>query len=209
MICWCRAVRGACSEVASQAFKVKPSIRVFNNPGLGAMGFGVPAAIGGCVASDRKRTVCIDGDGGFQMNIQELETIKRLNLPIKFFVLNNEGYASIRATQQAYFEGRFVASSVSSGLTLPDSLKIAEAYGIAGMQIPDHSNLREQVRQVLRQDGPVVCDVIISPNQVTSPRLSSMQKEDGSMVSRPLEDLWPFLDREEFLSNMIIPPLDE
>ncbi|MFC1952554.1 thiamine pyrophosphate-binding protein [Chloroflexota bacterium] len=200
---------GACAEVTMQAFRVKSGVRVFNNPGLGAMGFGVPAAIGGCVASGGKRTVCIDGDGGFQMNIQELETIKRLDLPIKFFVLNNEGYASIKATQQAYFEGRFVASGKSSGLSLPDSLKIAEAYGIQGVRIPDQSCIRDQVREVLQAEGPVICEVVISPNQITAPRLSSMQKEDGSMVSKPLEDLWPFLEREEFLRNMIIPQVEE
>ena len=200
---------GACSEVTMQAFRVKQGMRIFNNPGLGPMGLGIPASIGACLASGRKRTVCIDGDGGFQLNIQELETVKRLNLPIKFFVLNNQGYASIRATQQSYFEGRLVASSPSSGLTLPDTLKIAAAYGLPTAQIQDHSHLRERVHQVLEQDGPVVCDVIVSPNQVTAPRLSSTQRADGTMVSKPLEDLWPFLDREEFLANMIIPPLSE
>ncbi|MBT4512990.1 MAG: thiamine pyrophosphate-binding protein [Chloroflexi bacterium] len=200
---------GACSEVTMQAFRVKPGMRVLNNPGLGAMGYGLPASIGACLGSGRKRTICVVGDGGFQLNIQELETIKRLNLPIKVFVLNNEGYASIRATQQSHFEGRFVASSVSSGLTLPDSLKIASAYGLASAQILNHSHITEHVRQVLEQDGPVVCDVMISPNQSTSPRLSSMQGANGTMVSKPLEDLWPFLDRKEFLANMIIPPLDE
>ena len=200
---------GACSELTMQAIRVKPGMRIFNSQGLGAMGFGIPASIGGCVASGRKRTVCIDGDGGFQLNIQELETVKRLNLPIKFFVLNNDGYASIRATQRNYFDGRYVGSSPESGLTLPDTLKIASAYGLSTMQIEDHRHIRERVRQVLEQDGPVVCDVKISPNQVTAPRLSSMQRADGSMVSKPLEDLWPFLEREEFLANMVIPPLDE
>jgi acetolactate synthase-1/2/3 large subunit len=200
---------GGCSEITMQAFRVKPGVRVFNCPGLGAMGFGTPASIGGCLASGRKRTVCIDGDGGFQLNSQELETIKRLNLPIKIFVLNNQGYASIRATQRSYFEGRLVASSPSSGLTLPDTLKIAAAYGLSTVQIQDHSHIRERVRQVLEQDGPVVCEVMISPHQVTAPRLSSMQREDGTIVSKPLEDLWPFLNREEFQANMLIPTLDE
>lgn len=200
---------GACAEVTMQALRIKSGMRVFNNPGLGSMGFGIPASIGGCVASGRKRTICIDGDGGFQLNIQELETVKRLNLPIKFFVLNNEGYGSIRATQQAHFKGHFVASSKSSGLTLPETIKIASAYGLAAAQIKDQSNIKEIVHQVLYQPGPVICEVIISPNQITAPRLSSVQKANGSMVSRPLEDLWPFLSREEFFANMVIPPLDE
>jgi acetolactate synthase-1/2/3 large subunit len=200
---------GACSELTMQAIRVKQGMRIFNSQGLGAMGFGIPASIGGCLASGRRRTVCVDGDGGFQLNIQELETVRRLNLPIKFFVLNNDGYASIRATQRTYFAGHYVGSSASSGLTLPNTLKIASAYGLSTMQMDDHRHIRERVREVLEKDGPVVCDVKVSPNQVTAPRLSSIQRADGSMVSKPLEDLWPFLDREEFLTNMIIPPLEE
>lgn len=195
---------GACSEITMQAFRVKQGMRIFNSQGLGAMGFGIPASIGGCLASGRKRTICIDGDGGFQLNIQELETVKRLNLPIKFFILNNGGYASIQATQRTHFAGHYVGSSASSGLTFPDTLKIASAYGLPTMQIQDHSHIKERVGEVLEQEGPMICDVKISPNQFTAPRLSSMQKADGSMVSKPLEDLWPFLDREEFKRNMVI-----
>jgi acetolactate synthase-1/2/3 large subunit len=143
------------------------------------------------------------------MNIQELETVKRLNLPIKFFVLNNNGYASIRNTQNNYFQGRLVASDPSSGLTLPDPLKVAEAFGIATAKIVNHSNIGQQVRDVLELDGAVVCEVIVSPNQFTAPRVTSMQRADGTMVSKPLEDMWPFLDREEFLANMIVTPLKE
>jgi acetolactate synthase-1/2/3 large subunit len=200
---------GACSERTMQAFKVKQGMRIFNSEGLGAMGFGIPASIGGCLASCGRRTVCIDGDGGFQLNIQDLETIRRLNLPIKIFVLNNQGYASIRATQRNYFGGHFVASGPSSGLTLPDTLKIASAYGIPATKLENHSGIQQKVREVLRSHGPVVCDVVVSPDDVTAPRVSSRQKADGSMVSTLLEDLWPFLDREEFLSNMIIPPLSK
>ncbi len=200
---------GACSERTLQAFKVKEGMRILNSPGLGAMGFGVPASIGACIASGKRRTVCIDGDGGLSMNIQELETVRRLNLPIKFFVLNNQGYASIRATQRSYFEGRYVASSQSSGLSLPDTLKVAEAYGLPVARIQDHTNIRQKVREVLQLTGPVVCDVMVSQDQETMPRLSSIQRADGSMVSKPLEDLWPFLDREELISNMLIPPLED
>ena len=200
---------GACSEVTLQAWRSRPGVRVFNTPGLGAMGFGVPASLGGCLAAGRARTVCIDGDGGFHMNSQELETIRRLNLPIKFFVLNNAGYASIRATQQAYFQGRLVASSFDSGLTLPDIRRIAEAYGVTTDVITNHEQIRETVRRVLERPGPVVCEVQVTPNQTTAPRLSSYQRADGTMASRPLEDLWPFLPREEFYANMVIPPLPE
>ena len=195
---------GMCAEITMQAFKVKQGMRIFNSPGLGAMGFGVPASIGGCLASGRKRTICIDGDGSLQLNIQELETIRRLNLPIKFFILNNNGYASIRATQKTHFNGHFVASGPSSGLTLPDLSKIAAAYNIKAETIINHTEMRQKVRDILEYNGPVLCDVLIPPGQFTAPRISSIQTVDGNMVSKPLEDLWPFLDREEFKNNMII-----
>lgn len=197
---------GACSERSMQALRAKKGMRVFNSEGLGSMGFGVPAAIGGCIASGKKRTVCIDGDGGFVMNVQELEVIRRLDLPIKFFVLNNGGYVSIQTTQKNYFNGNYVASSATSGLTLPDIKSIAKAFGIPAARLNNHSHIREKIRDILQKDGPVVCEVMVSPDQVTAPRVSSRQREDGSMESLPMEDLWPFLDREEFLSNMIIPP---
>jgi acetolactate synthase-1/2/3 large subunit len=200
---------GACSEITMQAFQVKEGMRIFNSEGLGPMGFGTAASIGACLASGRQRTVTIEGDGGFCMNTQELETIRRLNLPIKLFVLNNNGYGSIRATQRNYFDGRFVGSEPSSGLTLPDIRRIGAAYGLGTASIPNHSLLRETIREVLRADGPVVCEVLISPGQSTAPKVSSMQRADGTMVSRPLEDLAPFLDREEFRANMIVAPLED
>ncbi|HUB33112.1 MAG TPA: thiamine pyrophosphate-binding protein [Bryobacteraceae bacterium] len=199
---------GACSEITMQAFPVKEGMRIFNSEGLGPMGFALAAALGACVASGGRRTVTIDGDGGFQMNSQELETVRRLNLPIKIFVLNNNGYGSIRATQRTYFQSRFVASHPSGGLTLPDTLRIAAAYGIAGRRIADHAGLREAVREVLDSPGPMVCEVMISPEQFTAPRVSSAQRADGSMVSKPMEDMWPFLERDEFAANMLIPTLE-
>ncbi|MCD6346290.1 MAG: thiamine pyrophosphate-binding protein [Bacteroidales bacterium] len=199
---------GNACELFLTAFKVKAGQRVFHNKGTGAMGFSQPAAIGACLASGKRPTVCIDGDGGFQMNIQELETIKRLALPITFFIMNNQGYASIRASQQGYF-GRLSGADTGSGLTLPDVAKIAKAYGLSAVRISNPKNLRRQIREILRMPGPVVCDVAIIPDEVRSPRVSSFQKLDGSMASKPLEDMWPFLDREEFLSNMLIPLLDE
>jgi acetolactate synthase-1/2/3 large subunit len=196
---------GASSEITMQAFRVPAGVRVFNTEGLGPMGFGLPAAIGGCVASGGRRTVCLDGDGGIQMNIQELETLHRLNLPVKLFVLNNAGYVSIQSTQKTYFNGHYVASSFESGLTLPDIIKVATAYGLPTAVIRDHSDIRNQVRQILNQDGPVVCEVHITPNQTTAPRVSSRQRADGLMESAPMEDLWPFLDRDDFKKQMFIP----
>jgi acetolactate synthase-1/2/3 large subunit len=199
---------GNASELFLTAFSVKPGQRVFHNKGTGAMGFCQPAAIGACIAGGGKLTVCVDGDGGFQLNIQELEIVKRLGLPIKFFVMNNGGYASVRASQNNYFK-RLTGADASSGMTLPDTTKIAAAYGLPFMRIENHKTMRAQIREALDTPGPVVCDVAIIPDEPRAPRVSSMQRPDGSMVSKPLEDMWPFLDREEFLANMIIPPLDE
>jgi acetolactate synthase-1/2/3 large subunit len=200
---------GPCSDIFMQAFRVKPGQRVVNAPGLGAMGTGLPGSIGACLASGRRRTVCINGDGGFQLNIQDLETVRRLNLPVKYFVLCNGGYASIMTTQRTHFEGRYVASEPSSALTLPDIVKVAAAYGIRTAVIHSHQELRDGVQGVLSDDGPVVCAVSVSPEQATAPRATSSLRPDGSLVSRPMEDMWPLLSREEFLSNMIVPPLEE
>ena len=199
---------GNCVELFLLAFKVKSGQRIFHNRGLGAMGFGLPASIGACIANERRRTICIDGDGGFQLNIQELETVSHLRLPIKFFVMNNGGYASIRAMQKNYFQ-QLVGADSESGLTLPDITKVAAAYGLRTMRIVDQNDLRNQIRDVLDTPGPVICEVMTMPDEIRAPRLSSKQKSDGSMVSKPLEDLWPFLERQEFLSNMLIQPLDE
>ena len=191
------------------SFAVKQGQRLFSTGGLGAMGFGLPASIGGCLASGRKRTISVDGDGGFQLNIQELETVARLGLPIKFFVLNNQGYASIRATQKNYFGGNLVGSDATSGLTLPDLMKLGSAYGLATARITENSHLADDIRGVLGRPGPVLCEVVVAPDQSIGPRVSSVLRADGSMVSRPLEDLWPFLDREELRANMLVPILDE
>jgi acetolactate synthase-1/2/3 large subunit len=199
---------GNAAEIFLTAFSVKAGQRVFHNKGTGAMGFGQAAAIGACLASGRKPTICMDGDGGFQLNIQELETIKYLDLPIKIFVMNNAGYASIRGSQLNYF-GRLTGADSTSGMTLPDVIGVAKAYGLATARIESTSNLRDQIRKVLAMPGPVVCDVMIIPDEPRNPRITSRQSSDGSIVSTPLEDMSPFLDRTEFLENMIVPPLKD
>lgn len=156
------------------------------------MGFSQPAAIGACLASGKKLTVCVDGDGGFQLNIQELEVIRRLGLPIKFFIMNNNGYASIRVSQRNYF-GQLTGADETSGMTLPNLSKIAIAYELSFVEIENHKRMREQIRQVLDQLGPVICNVDTIPDEPRAPRVSSMQRADGSMISKPLEDMWPFL----------------
>jgi acetolactate synthase-1/2/3 large subunit len=200
---------GSGIEIFLFACPTRTGQRIFHTAGLGAMGCALPNSIGVCLAGGRKRTVCVDGDGGFMFNIQELATVKHFNLPIKFFILNNEGYASIRASQASFFGSALLGCDESTGLLIPDLCKVATSFGIGAARIAGQQDLREQVRNVLNMPGPVVCDVQVIPDEVRGPRLSSMQRPDGSMVSKPLEDLWPFLPREEFLANMIVPPLEE
>lgn len=195
---------GSCSEITMQAFKVKEGQRIFNSPGLGSMGFGLPASIGACIASGRRRTICLVGDGGLQHNIQELELLKRYQLPVKMFVLNNNAYASIRATHQKFFNGRLVACDPSSGLTLPDTLEIVKAYGLGVCRIINHRGLKEKINLVLESSGPVICEVMIDPGLLTQFKVSSEISSDGKIVSKPMEDLWPPLGRKEFNSNMIM-----
>ena len=196
---------GACSELTCQAIRLPASVRMLNSQGLGPMGFCIPAALGACIASGGRRTIAIDGDGGFQMNVQELETVRRLGLPITFFVLDNQGYGSIRQSQRNYFQGRMVASDAGSGLTLPDPVRVAEAYGIPALRLASQEGLVERVGELLDQPGPRVVAVAIDPDQPTQPRAVSYQRPDGTMATRPMEDLFPLLDRAELEANMIRP----
>ena len=200
---------GSGIEIFLLACPTRTGQRIFHTAGLGSMGYGLPMSIAVCIGAGRKQTILVDGDGGFQFNIQELETVRRLNLPLKMFVLNNDGYASIRASQQAYFGSPQIGADKATGLTVPDLSKIATSYGIPARVIHDQSNLREEVREILATQGPVLVDVRVIPDEVRAPRLQSYQKPDGSFVSKPLEDMFPFLPREEFLANMIIDPLPE
>ena len=200
---------GACSDIFLQCFRLKEGQRVVNSPSLGAMGTGLPGSIGTCLASGRRRTICVNGDGGFQLNIQDLETVHRLNLPVKYFILCNGTYASIMATQRNYFQGRMVGSDPSSHLTLPNILKVAEAYGIQTCQISNHNDIRDKVKAVLDLPGPVVCAVNVSSDQTTAPRATSSVRSDGTIVSLPMEDMAPRLPRDVFLSEMLIPPLQD
>ncbi len=199
---------GAGIEIFQHALRMKRGQRLLHTTALGSMGYGLPAAIGACLAGGGRETVCVEGDGGFQFNIQELETVRRLNLPIKFFILSNEGYSSIRTSQNRWF-GRLSGADASSGLTLPDLGKVARAFGLDFVQIGDQTNLAADVRAVLDREGPVVCEVVTIPDEQRIPSMSSAQRADGSLYSKPIEDLWPFLDREEFLANMIVAPVEE
>ncbi|MGO9405601.1 MAG: thiamine pyrophosphate-binding protein [Terriglobales bacterium] len=204
---------GSAIEVFLLAYRARKGRRVFHTAGLGAMGYGIPASIGVCLGSGKRKTICVDGDGGLQLNIQELATIAHLQLPIKLFVLNNQGYASIRASQTNYFGGPNIGCSPETGVSIPDYRKVARAYGLKTAVIEGQgegqADLRAAVRKVLRSRGPVVCDVHVIPDEIRAPRVTSIQRPDGSFLSKPLEDLWPFLDRDEFAQNMIVEPVSE
>lgn len=195
---------GTCIDVSMQTFRVKKGQRVFSTKGLASMGFGVPATIGACLAGNRRRTVCVNGDGGFQMNIQELETIHRLNLPIKIFVLNNHGYAQIHATQKNIFAGHYVACDEASQLTLSPISDVAAAYRLKTVQIYHNDELKEKVHEVLAYDGPVICEVFVPIDLSAFPKQVSYKRSDGQMESLPLEYMNPMLPEEEMEENMLI-----
>lgn len=199
---------GFCAELFLLSLRLKKNQRCFHNRGTGSMGFGLPAAIGACLASERTRTICVEGDGGIQMNIQELATLASMDLPVKCFVINNSGYASIRAAQHNYFK-RLIGADASSGLKLPDLSMLAKAYGVPYMRIESGQDLALQLEKAIGGNGPMLCEVIVLSEEARIPRVASRLGVNGNMISSPLEDLFPFLDREELISNMYIPLLEE
>jgi acetolactate synthase I/II/III large subunit len=190
--------------VSFQASKLKLGQRLFSNSGSASMGYDLPAALGAAVARDGRRVICLAGDGSLQLNIQELQTLFHYQLPVKIFVLNNSGYLSIRSSQKSFF-GKTVGESPASGVTFPDIVKVAGAYGIPAWRI-EGEEFSGMIGQALDTVGPVVCEVILDPEQGFEPRQSSRQLPDGRIVSAPLEDMYPFLEREELLENLLIPP---
>ncbi len=195
--------------VPFQAAKLKRGQRLYSNSGCASMGYDLPAAIGACIANDRQRVICLAGDGSIQMNLQELQTIVGYRLPIKIFVLNNQGYQSIRLTQSSYFPDTMMGCDPTTGVTFPSFEKLAFTYGIPFRRCSHVEELTASIQSTLGEEGPQMCEIIIDQNQPFAPKLSSRQLPDGRMVSAALEDMFPFLEREEFLSNMLIPPLAE
>ena len=187
----------------SQGLKLKGNQRYIASAGLSTMGYALPASIGISVATD-DRVIVIAGDGSIQLNIQELQTIVEYNLPIKLFVISNDGYHSIRVTQEKYFNKRFVGESSQSGISFPDIVKIGNAYGIKSIRVNQHEKLARVIDDVLNYDGPIICDVVVPRDLMVMPSVSSKINEDGSMSSRPLEDMFPFLDRTEYRNNLYV-----
>ena len=194
---------GTAVDIAMKVFRIKKGQRAFLTKGLAAMGYDLPASIGSCIASGGKRTVCVTGDGSVAMNMQELEVVKRRNLPIKLFIVDNHGYSMIYASQNGNFKGKLTGCTADSGLTLPDMKKIADAFGIQTYHIEHAAELHEIVHAALCYNGPTVCTVKADIAQKVLPKQTNYMREDGQMASRPLEDMTPLLEREEYQGNLL------
>ena len=198
---------GTAFTCTCQSIKLKKGQRLCINIGCASMGWDLPAAIGAYLATHKKRIVLITGDGSIQMNLQELQTIVHHKIPIKIFVYNNYGYAAIRITQSNFFK-RLFGSDKEHGVSFPDMLKIAKAYGIPAIRIENQKNLKQKLKKVLNSNGPYLCEIMMDPNQPLLPKTTTIVKPDGTFVSKPIEDMYPFLPREEFIKNMFVKPVN-
>lgn len=196
---------GSACVVSFQAAEIKRGQRLWTNSGCATMGYDLPASIGAHKASGGESIICLAGDGSIMMNLQELQTIAGNALPIKIFILNNSGYVSIFQTHRNFFNGLEVGGGPKSGVNFPDFSKLSLAFGLPYQRAEMHADLVSAIRQTLEQSGPAVCEIIIDENQVFAPKLGAKQLPDGRIISPPLEDLSPFLSREELEDNMLIP----
>ena len=202
---------GACCVVGNQAYEIKKGSRMANNSAIASMGYGLPAAIGTCLGAGRKETICLEGDGSIMMNLQELQTIITNKLPIKIYLINNSGYHSIRITQSNLFsEHSKVGIGPESGdLSFPEFKKIAEAFGYKYFEAHSNKEMMETIDKVNGMEGPVFVEIFTDTVQRWEPKSSAKKLPDGTLVSPPLEDLAPFLPREELEKIMIVPMVDE
>lgn len=197
---------GSACVMTFQACKIKQGQRMFTNAGCAAMGYGMPAALGAAVAcrDTGKRVLCIDGDGSLMMNVQELAAISHNKLPVKLFVLNNDGYHSIRQTQRNLFKQALIGLDPSSGVGFPNFEMLARAFGFVYTELSTETDAQRVIHEVLETDGPVLCNVIVDPNQNFVPKLSSKVLPDGRIVSPSMDDMFPFLPRDEYESNKFL-----
>lgn len=205
------ASNGTCCVAGHQSWFIKKDSRFFNNNAIASMGYGLPASIGACIANNKKMTVCLEGDGSIMMNLQELQTVVTNNLPIKIVLINNQGYQSIRLTQNNLFKNhcKIGIGPESHDLGFPDFSKIAYAFGIPYYSAHSNEEMKAAADQMLAVPDFAICEIFVSTSQVFEPKSSTKRLEDGTLVSPPLEDLAPFLPREELLKNMFIKPVDE
>ncbi len=192
-----------------QAGKIKRGQRLWSNSGSATMGYDLPAAIGACKASKGQSIVCLAGDGSIMMNLQELQTIVHGKLAVKIFLLNNNGYVSISQTHRNFFNGHEVGGGPRSGVTFPEFQRVFEAFGFAYTRAARHEGLANAIRMTLATDGPAACEVMLDENQIFAPKLGAKQHPDGRITSPALEDLSPFLTREELKENMLIELIEE
>lgn len=196
--------QGATFYSLTTAFKVKEKQHAFTNGGFCPMGYGLPASVGCAFAKGVNRVVSVNGDGGLQMNLQELQTIIHHNLNMKVFVFNNDGYLSIKHTQTNFFNGHLVGSDPKSGLSCPDSIKLGKAYGFKTYRIKNHKETDKIIKKAMETKGPVLVEVMIDPMQPYYPKVTSMRLADGSFKSQPLDNMWPFLSEEEMKENRCV-----
>ncbi len=202
---------GACCVVGHQAYHIQKGSRFANNSAVASMGYGLPAAIGTCIGGNRKETICLEGDGSIMMNLQELQTILTNRLPIKIFLVNNSGYHSIRITQTNLFSNhcKVGIGEESGDLSFPEFEKIASAFGYPYFAAHNNKEMKDAVNKALKTPGPVFCEIFTDTKQVWEPKSSTKRLPDGTLVSPPLEDLAPFLPREELKKIMFVPLIDE
>jgi len=200
---------GTACVATFQAARLKPGQRLYSNSGCASMGYDLPAAVGACIASGRRPVVCLAGDGSLMMNLQELQTVAHHHLPILLVVYNNGGYHSIRQTQRAYFQDGLVGFDAATGVSFPDFRKIATAFGFPHQLIRSHADLDPVLSKCLGLPWPLICEVLLDPEQAFEPKPSSRTLENGRMISLPLEDLFPFLDRSELAENMLVPTIPD
>lgn len=202
------AANGSASVVGSQSFYIKQGSRFIMNCGFSSMGYDLPAATGVAIANPNQQVICIAGDGSIQMNLQELQTIVTYGLPVKIFVINNAGYHQIRQTQNNIFHNGLVGVGPESGdLGFPDFEKLSAAYGIPYIRMKDNSEFDKVIKEVLNSNSYFICEVICDTKQKFEPKSTTKKLEDGTLISPPLEDMAPFLERAELESNMYIPLL--
>ena len=182
---------------------IKKGQRFILNSGNASMGFGLPAAIGACYQAEGKNVICLEGDGSIMMNLQELQTLAFNKLPLKLFIINNNGYSSIRQTQRNFFNGHMTGSGADSGVSVPDFVEVGKAFGLKTKRISNPKTMDEEIQEVLNTDGAVLCEVMTEKEYAFLPKLSSRKLDDGTMVSASLEDMFPFLDRDEYEKNII------
>ena len=202
---------GACCVAGHQAWIIKKGTRFMNNSAIASMGYGLPAAIGQCIAGGCRDTVCMEGDGSIMMNLQELQTIVTNTLPIKIFLINNQGYHSIRITQNNLFSehSKIGIGPESADLSFPSFEKIAVAFGMPYYAARSNAEVAEAAQRMFAEPSFAFCEIFTDTQQVWEPKSSARRLPDGTLVSPPLEDLAPFLPREELKAQMYIPMMEE